>query len=423
MVERSSSVRIIASLLVILALGCARSRGGDWLSDGGDPQGTNWQRYGKSLTVDNVKNLKLLWKRQLGDQPGQLSSPVIIGPTITHRGVRELVFIADTHDNLYAVDADLGTLFWKRHFEVKATSTCASGIASTPVIEPDPDEDFSDPVGDEEEDDEAAPMRPLYAIASDGRLHTIRVSDGTDIDSPKDFLPPNASYSNLNFWSGTVYAGAWGCKGTPAALWSIDVKKPAGPVSSSVRDVRRVVIGPSGALRSNVAGSFVSTEFSHKGRELLVAEAPDGRLLLLDAGKLTTVAELPNPNTRYNGTATWQDPDGMRWIYAATEQNLQAYRLTGATHEPRLEHSWTYDSMQRSGPPAITNGVLFLFTGLGTAGPGYTTLIALNAANGRELFNSASPFTYNPNLAVANGHICFGDTNNTLSCFGIPMER
>ena len=162
-----------------------------------------------------------------------------------------------------------------------------------------------------------------------------------------------------------------------------------------------------------------------------MTEALDGRLLVLDAVNLRVVAEYRQPNTRYNGTATWQDSNGVRWIYSATERNLQAFRLTGPSSKPNLEASWTYDSMQRSGPPAITNGVLFLLTGVMNAGPGYTTLIGLDAATGKELYNSYSPFslradpifTYNPALAIANGHVCFGTYDNTLRCYGIPMER
>ena len=128
--------------------------------------------------------------------------PVIIGPTITHRGVRELVSAAGAGDNLYAVDADLGTVFWKRHFEVGSKPRCFSGTTATPVIEPDPDEDMSgDAVADDEDDTKPVRSRPLYAVDSDGNCTRSRVSDGTDKSLPISFLPPNASHSNFNFWS------------------------------------------------------------------------------------------------------------------------------------------------------------------------------------------------------------------------------
>src|SRR5882757_8564878 len=97
----------VAVLFVLLADGCVAQ---DWLTYGGDPQRTNWQRYERELNKDNVKNLRLLWKRQLDNQPdgrNALTAPLILGPTITHRGIKELVFVAGAADNVYAVDADL----------------------------------------------------------------------------------------------------------------------------------------------------------------------------------------------------------------------------------------------------------------------------------------------------------------------------
>ena len=371
---------------------------------------------------------------------------MIAGPTITHRGVRELVFIADPHDNLYAVDADLGTLFWKRHFDVspmpdqKSKSPCGLGVTfapAAPVIEPDPDEE------DDDNDDEAGPMRPLYAVASDGRLHTIRVSDGADTHSPVNFLPPNARYSSLNFWSGNVYAAT--CNGAPNGLWSIDVKRPgAKPGFYSAKAGHQIAISPAGTVYGAILDGIVAlqpgslrmkqfsktpaiavTTVKYQGRELIAAETQDGRLLLLDGRDLSVVAEYQTPFTRFNGLASWQDSRGVRWIYAAGEQNLRAFRLAGPSSGPKLELAWTYESMGRSGPPAVTNGVLFLLTGAGEAGPGYSTLIALDAATGKELYTSGTTIrlSYVPYLAVANGHVCFGNANNTLYCFGLPMER
>lgn len=427
----------IGVLLVVLASGY----GADWLNNGGDPQGSNWQRHGKALTVANAGNLKLLWKRELDERPARpelLSSPVIIGPTITHRGVRELVFLADGHDNLYAFDADLGTLFWKRHFDVKPRTPCRGGMPAAPVIEPDPDEDLSgDPLTDDEDDDEAGPMRPLYAVSSDGRLHTIRVPDGTDAHAPLDFLPPDAGVSDLNFWSGTVYAGTAGCNGA-RGLWSIDVKKPgAKPAFYSYTEGYRVVISASGAVYGGVADGIVSlapgglktkqrsqipllafTVLRYRDRELLAAGTRDGRLVLLDAGDLRVVSEYAASHERFGGIATWQDSGGVRWIYANSREGVRGFKLTGPASSPKLEYAWTSARMGDAGQPAVTNGIVFL--------SGYNALIALEAATGKELYSSGDaikPVAYAPALAVANGHICFADAGYSLYCFGIPMER
>src|ERR1051326_5124200 len=125
-------VMTLSAFVMLTAVTCALALAGDWLTAGGDPQNSRWQRHGTRLTSDNAKSLKLLWKRPLEHSP---APPVIMNPTITHRGVRELLFIADAAGDLYALDADLGTVFWKRHFDAAAPSPCAARRAPAPVFQ------------------------------------------------------------------------------------------------------------------------------------------------------------------------------------------------------------------------------------------------------------------------------------------------
>jgi outer membrane protein assembly factor BamB len=53
-------------------------------------------------------------------------------------------------------------------------------------------------------------------------------------------------------------------------------------------------------------------------------------------------------------------------------------------------------------------------------------LYALDAATGKELWSSGSQvasFTHNGALSIANGRVYFTTYDNTLYCFGIPMEH
>ena len=66
----------------------------DWLNSGGDPQGSGWQKRERYITLDSLKQFKLLWKLKLDNEsrgPNALTAPVIFGPIITHRGMKELV--------------------------------------------------------------------------------------------------------------------------------------------------------------------------------------------------------------------------------------------------------------------------------------------------------------------------------------------
>ena len=60
----------------------AQTQKTDWLTDGGDPQRTAWQRNETILTKDNVKDMRLLWKIKLDNQPRQMHNlfpPLIAG--------------------------------------------------------------------------------------------------------------------------------------------------------------------------------------------------------------------------------------------------------------------------------------------------------------------------------------------------------
>ena len=57
----------------------------NWLTDGGDNQRTAWQRNETRITTDSVKNMKLLWKVQLDNQPRQMHNlfPALIVTDVT----------------------------------------------------------------------------------------------------------------------------------------------------------------------------------------------------------------------------------------------------------------------------------------------------------------------------------------------------
>ena len=76
----------------------------DWLTDGGDPQRTAWQRNETILTKANVKDMKLLWKIQLDNQPRQMHNlfpPLIAGSVSTPSGDKEIAVVAGVSDNVY----------------------------------------------------------------------------------------------------------------------------------------------------------------------------------------------------------------------------------------------------------------------------------------------------------------------------------
>jgi hypothetical protein len=380
------------TLLSLVAIGAA-AYAADWLNDGGDPQHSGWQRHERSLNVRNVGGMKLLWKRQLDNQSrdlNALSTPTMLGPIVTHRGIKELVFVAGSSDNLYAVDADLGRVFWKRHFDSAAPQDpnpqwpCGAGMTAAPAIAPDPDLPYDAPMKEEEEDDFTS-LLPIYALSSDGRLHTVRPSDGVETAAALAFIPSNANASNLYRVGVTIYATTSDrCAGAADGVWTMDVNHPDTMVHFSATKHRDA--GNAGAFKSSLA--------------------------------------------------SWEDAKGTHWNYAAGPAGIRAYTLSGDAGHPQLTLAWTAPTISAPQQPAVANGILFVlasgvFTGQTSSAQEiaskstHATLYALDAVTGKELYssgNAITSFSYSSGLAVANGHVCFGTWDNQLYCFGLPLE-
>ena len=76
----AGAARLCADLECELASSEAAEQAGDWLTDGGDIERTAWQRNEYLLSTTSVKNMKLLWKTKLDNEPRQMHTllPVLI---------------------------------------------------------------------------------------------------------------------------------------------------------------------------------------------------------------------------------------------------------------------------------------------------------------------------------------------------------
>ncbi len=417
----------------------------DWLNHGGDPQRSGWQKRERYITRDSLKQFKLLWKLKLDNESrglNSLTAPVIFGPIITHRGMKELVFVAGASDNVYALDADLGRIFWKRHLETVPDAAskwpCGAGLTAAPVLAPQ--------VAPNDASEDPTPPRPLYVLASGGALHTIRTTNGQDIGNPVKFVPANARASNLNFAGQSAYTTTSGnCGGAPDGVWAMDVTEPGlKAMRFSPAANAGLSVGFDGAIYSASSDGTVlsltpdTLKLGHsftppapekimsapvpikwKGRELLVAVAQPGRLILFDARRPGAALSMSLPLAPVNGLATWPDSNGTRWIYVALPHSISAFKITDHDGKPVLEPAWTSRDLAAPVAPVVVNGLVFALS----SDP--AILYALDAATGRELYSSGKAVTSPVNssgLALANGHVCFGTADNTLYCFGIPTD-
>jgi outer membrane protein assembly factor BamB len=194
--------------------------GADWLTDGGDIRRTNWQRDEKILSVTTVRDMKLLWKIKLDNQPRQMHSllpPLVIGRVQTASGPKSLVIQAGVSDNLYAIDVATGELVWKRKFDSTFRENpagrgpsvlCPGGMTANVVIVPG-----------------AAPGKyTIYGASWDGRLRTVDAATGSEIVPARKFMPPNGKPYAFSYLDNVIYThSAQGCGGNPNMVYIYDL--------------------------------------------------------------------------------------------------------------------------------------------------------------------------------------------------------
>lgn len=321
--------------------GCAALWGADWLTHSGDPQRSAWQKEETALTKESVKGIQLLWKMKFDDNRQKalhsLTEPLIVGRAITDRGFKEIAFVAGSSDTLYAVDADLGKLLWKRQFGYSSetpqaqnsTWLCPGGLTATPVIPAPGDAASFAPAGGG-----AFAVRSIYTLSSDGQLHRLNINNGEEVAPPIKFLPPNGKPYSLNLVNNVVYATTGQrCGGNPNGVWaaSLSDRSVASWHSNGggVWGLAGAAIGTDGTVYAEVADgpwdpakdiysdtvvaltpkdlklkdwytpsnrewitkrdldmNVTPVVFPYKGRDLLATSGKEGRFFLLDSKSL-----------------------------------------------------------------------------------------------------------------------------------------
>ena len=270
----------------VLALAAAGSSlsGADWPTDGGNPQRTAWQQDEKILNKDNVRNLKVLWKLQLDNVPSEMHSlfpPLIIEKVPTAAGVKQIAIEAGISDNLYAIDVATGQILWKKHFDYPTPARrgqpgdplCPPGQTATPVIGPPND----------------AGARTIYALAGDGKLHSINVADGEDVAPAFQFGYPNGKSYALNLWHNMIFTTtSQGCAGNPNQIWAVDLGDPShkvmtyNPKSGGLWGRTGAAIDSSGTAWAPTGDGRYDAANQVYGNGLVGARVEDHELKLID---------------------------------------------------------------------------------------------------------------------------------------------
>ncbi len=350
----------------------------EWPTGSFDQQRDGWQRNETTLTVDNVKNLRLLWKLKTDNKTMGMQSfrePLIVAGIPTAAGAKTLAILAGSDNDAYAVDVATGTLVWHKHLPWSSSKPqeagqgqgfiCTNALTATPVVTP-----------------AGAAERFVYVLTNDGYLHTLAVATGEEKDPPIQMLPSvyGKAYG-LNLVNNVVYTvTGQSCHGVPNELYAVDLASKKAfsstPPQGGIFGTAGPAVGDDGTIyfetgdgAYNVAAGKLSTTveaytsandnltlkdyytpsnhewltkrdldmnttpvvFPYKGRDLLVGSGKEGRYFLMDSKSLgganhetplyrSELVSNTNVNFQTEGTwgsfASWQSHDGTRWVLA-----------------------------------------------------------------------------------------------------------
>jgi outer membrane protein assembly factor BamB len=458
---KKSIFLLMASITGTVLIGVmiqAQSRGGNWPTYGGDAQHSGWEGTDARITKASAKDLQLLWKMKLEALPKGLHTlfpPAILGRLISYRGFKELAFVGTNADIVYAIDTDLGKMFWQKHLEYsvaepQSTSsswTCPGGLTAMPTM-PVP----APAAGRGAPPNSIGGPASVYAISSDGRLHRLNTSTGDDMTPPVSVLPANARVAGLNMIDNVIYAvTSQSCNGAKDAVWAIDLNGATPSVASfdlnggNVWGLGGPVVGNDGTVYVQTSSTLLSLNpkdlrlkhafsltganstsgapspavFAYENRDLIVTAMPDGRLVLLDSASNATLYQTPRIAAEVWGSlSSWMDAEGTRWILApvwgpldsslkssigngpAPNGSVVAFKIEEQSGKPVLTPAWISRDLSSPMPPVVASGVVFALSAgefnrqiQRPKGSTHATLYALDAATGKELYSSRNLVT------------------------------
>jgi len=508
----------------------AQRGGADWMTVGGDAQRTGWVRADGKINPNTMAKpgFDLVWTLQPKVQArglNSLLSPSLIEFYIGYKGFRSLGFFGTSSDSVVGVDIDLGNVEWEKSFSSGASTSNAGSIdcpggmtaavtrptgtaypssivgrgfgrgtpAKSAVSEPHegavtlrppsnprpapPKPAAPKPAAGASAADNPFAPRVQYAVAlaADGALHPMWISNGHEASAAIPFLPAGANAAGLISTGGFTYASTFaGCNGVDSGVWAIDMvskkvntwKAPAkggvvgtagqahGPDGSAVVATASgelfvlapKTLEPKGSYKSG-GSPFTSSPviFEFKGKNLAAATTADGRLHLIDIDspkKAVAKSEVfSGPNYATGALATWRDVAGVRWILAPAGPTssdpgaIVALKIVEKGKDLTLQKVWTSREMISPAAPIVVNGVVFaLSTGesrngtlqerISASQP--AILYAMDGLTGAVLWNSGKTmksFVHSGGLASGGSRVYTATYDGTQYVFSFPMEH
>jgi hypothetical protein len=240
---------------------CACVWAADWPSTAGNPQRDGWAQGETGLSKENIANkqIQLLYKYKFDNEAKGLTdigSPIDLTSIIGYQGFKQLLFIGGSSDTVYALDPDVGSLFFKTKFDPmdkvaggSSSALCSGGMTANLAMpgRSAAGRGFTPPPAPARGATPGAPGRAarggggggfgrggpavFWAVSSDGYLRTLRQQDGdAKWIAPTEFLPANSDVTGLNVDNNVIYAAtANNCGGSPNGLYAAKYTAPELP--------------------------------------------------------------------------------------------------------------------------------------------------------------------------------------------------
>jgi outer membrane protein assembly factor BamB len=128
-------ISLVSAAAVAVMLHAQARSAPDWTTEGFDAQRTSWMRVDPYISLENLRRFQFLWKLKLDNESrhgNSLTAPVALGNLMTFRGFKSLIFVGGSSNNVYAIDYDFGTLFWRTHHNYTAGPREYAGSAVCP---------------------------------------------------------------------------------------------------------------------------------------------------------------------------------------------------------------------------------------------------------------------------------------------------
>ena len=520
----TASCALLPSVFIPLAQAQFGRGGGAWNTAGADAQRSSWARTDNRINSTSMPGFAFLWKVKLANDAKQqyaLSPAVMVDSYIGYRGFRSYAFVGGASNNVIALDSDLGRLEWNKNFGAtgQSSAACPGGMtagvtrtaalgfpaaaaggrgrgggrgAASGVSEPEAGAITIRPASSAPAGrgpggpggrgasgaagrggfggGRGGPRPPdaVYAVTTDGMLHTLYISNGQDAKPPVRFLPANANASGLILIDNVIYATTSGnCGGVSNGVWAIDTAE-ASPSAvhwstngGGVAGNFGAAFGPNESVyvatadgeyspaalsdsvvsletktlklkdwftpgKSEFTSSPVVFEMKEGDKDQLIAAAnKDGKIYILSSESLggadhKTPLATASIGSAAHSLASWEDSAGTRWILAGTDGNITALKVTMQGGKPSIQTGWTSRALTSPIGPVVINGIVF------AASTGSSSVLyAFDGSTGKELFNSGSTITgglaHSGAISGSAGQLYLSTADSTLYAFGIPL--